>query len=184
MALNILQRMSGIATLTRKFVDLVSHTNAIILDTRKTAPGLRILDKMAVKMGGAQNHRIGLYDMVMIKDNHISVAGGITEAVNQLRQNPDMNVPVEVEVKNRDELKEALSLNVDRILLDNMNTEQLRQCVEIAAGKIPLEASGNVNLATVREIAETGVDYISVGQLTHSITALDISLLLAEQSLN
>jgi len=177
-ALNLLQRMSGIATMTRHFVDAVAGTGAIILDTRKTAPGLRLLDKWAVELGGGQNHRFGLYDMVMIKDNHIAAAGGITEAVKRVRAGDERHRPIEVEVKNLDELRETLELAVDRILLDNMSLDEMRQAVEIANQRTPLEASGNVNLETVADIAATGVDFISVGALTHSVRAMDISLLL------
>ena len=177
-ALNFLQRMSGIATLTQRFVQAVEGTKAIILDTRKTAPGLRLIDKWAVKLGSGQNHRIGLYDMILIKDNHIAAAGGITFAVKKAISNNPEKLDIEVEVKNLLELKEALSLPVDRILLDNMNTSQLRQAVKITNGSIPLEASGNVSLDNVAQIAATGVDFISVGKLTHSAKALDISLLL------
>jgi len=177
-ALNLLQRMSGIATMTRQFVDAVSGTQAVILDTRKTAPGLRLLDKWAVELGGGQNHRFGLYDMVMIKDNHIAAAGSITEAVNRVRACDERQRPIEVEVKNLAELRETLELAVDRILLDNMSPAQMREAVQITQGRTPLEASGNVNLNTVADIAATGVDYISVGALTHSVQAMDISLLL------
>ncbi len=176
-ALNFLQRMSGIATLTRRFVEAVKDSGAVILDTRKTAPGLRLIDKWAVQLGGGQNHRIGLFDMILIKENHISAAGGVTAAVLKATQANEQNLLVEVEVRNMDELQEALSLPVDRILLDNMTTEQLRQAVNITAGRKKLEASGNVNLETVAQIAATGVDFISVGKLTHSAKALDISLL-------
>lgn len=175
-ALNFLQRMSGIATLTRRYVNAVAGTKAVILDTRKTAPGLRALDKWAVRLGGGQNHRMGLDDMVLIKDNHIAAAGGITVAVNGVRAHNSQGLPIEVEVKTLEELKEALALNVDRIMLDNMPVEDMRQAVQLAEGKAPLEASGGVNLETVQEIARTGVDYISVGELTHSPRALDISL--------
>ena len=175
-ALNFLQRMSGIATLTQRFVQAVEGTNAIILDTRKTAPGLRLIDKWAVHLGGGQNHRIGLFDMILIKDNHIAAAGGISQAVNRAVRNNSGNLEIEVEVKNLLELEEALNLPVDRILLDNMDANQLRQAVRIANGRIPLEASGNVNLQTVADIAASGVDFISVGALTHSARALDISL--------
>jgi nicotinate-nucleotide pyrophosphorylase (carboxylating) len=180
-ALNFLQRMSGIATLTARYVEAVRGTNAVILDTRKTAPGLRLLDKWAVRLGGGQNHRLGLYDMVLIKDNHITAAGGITEAVGRVREQiaereSGKAMEIEVEVKNLAELEEALDLDLDRILLDNMTVHEMREAVEIAAGRVPLEASGGVNLETAREIAETGVDYISVGALTHSVAALDISL--------
>jgi nicotinate-nucleotide pyrophosphorylase (carboxylating) len=177
-ALNLLQRMSGIATLTRQFVNAVAGTGAIILDTRKTAPGLRMLDKWAVELGGGQNHRFGLYDMVMIKDNHIAAAGSITEAVQRVRAGDDRRRPIEVEVKNLDELRETLELAVDRILLDNMSLTEMSQAVDITNHRTPLEASGNVSLETVAEIAATGVDYISAGALTHSVQALDISLLL------
>jgi nicotinate-nucleotide pyrophosphorylase (carboxylating) len=177
-ALNLLQRMSGIATLTRQFVDAVSGTKAIILDTRKTAPGLRLLDKWAVRLGGGQNHRLGLYDMVLIKDNHITAAGSITEAVKRVRAGDKRGRAIEVEVKSLAELQETLELAVDRILLDNMSPAQMREAVQIANGRTPLEASGNVSLDNVAGIAATGVDYISVGALTHSVRALDISLLL------
>jgi nicotinate-nucleotide pyrophosphorylase (carboxylating) len=182
-ALNFLQRMSGIATLTRRYVEAVAGTEAallrhraIILDTRKTAPGLRLLDKWAVRLGGGQNHRLGLYDMVLIKDNHIAAAGGITQAVERVRQRDQQGLAVEVEVKSLAELEEALTLNVDRIMLDNMSLDEMRQAVEIIAGQVPLEASGNVTLENVADVAATGVDYISVGALTHSVKALDISL--------
>jgi nicotinate-nucleotide pyrophosphorylase (carboxylating) len=175
-ALNFLGRLSGIATLTRRFVDAIAGTQAVILDTRKTAPGLRHLDKYAVRMGGAQNHRLGLYDMAMVKDNHIDGAGGLAAAVERLRARHGRALPIEVEVKNLDELRVALTLPVERIMLDNMDLAAMRQAVAITAGRIPLEASGNVTLQTVRAIAETGVDYISSGALTHSAPTLDISL--------
>lgn len=177
-ALNFLQRMSGIATMTRHFVDAVAGTNAVILDTRKTAPGLRLTDKLAVKLGGGQNHRVGLYDMALIKENHIAAAGGdLSTAVNRVKQFvPD--IPVEIEVTNLAQLQTALTLPVDRIMLDNMTLDEMRTAVALTAGKIPLEASGNVNIETVRAIAATGVDYISIGALTHSVKALDVSLLL------
>lgn len=175
-ALNFLQRMSGIATMTRHFVDAVEGTYATMLDTRKTAPGLRVLDKWAVRLGGGQNHRFGLYDMAMIKDNHIAAVGGLAEAVARVRAGDPRHRPIEVEVTTLDQLQDALALPVDRILLDNMSLDQMRQAVEMAAGRIPLEASGNVTLYTVGAIAATGVDYISSGALTHSVEALDISL--------
>ena len=175
-ALNFLGRMSGVATLTRKYVDAVAGTQAVILDTRKTAPGWRRLDKYAVRVGGGQNHRQGLYDMVLIKDNHIDGAGGITEAVERVRQHHADKYPIEIEVKNLAELEEALSLRPDRIMLDNMPLESMRRAVEITAGRVPLEASGNVTLETVRAIAETGVDFISVGALTHSAPVFDVSM--------
>jgi nicotinate-nucleotide pyrophosphorylase (carboxylating) len=179
-ALNLLQRMSGIATQTYQFVTAVKGTKAIILDTRKTAPGLRVLDKMAVQIGGGQNHRFGLFDMVLIKDNHISAAGSITNAVYKVRKQNKDNLKIEVEVKNQSELKEAIELKVDRILLDNMTIEGMHEAVKITNGRIPLEASGNISLKNVRSIAETGVDFISSGMLTHSVKALDISFLIEE----
>ncbi len=175
-ALNFLQRMSGIATSTRQYVQAVQGTRAIILDTRKTAPGLRVLDKLAVRLGGGQNHRFGLFDMVLIKDNHIAAAGGIRAAVQRVRAHNHAGLTVEVEVKNSEELREALDIGVSHILLDNMDTEQMRQAVSFTAGRAKLEASGGVNLGTVADIARTGVDYVSVGALTHSVTALDTSL--------
>ncbi|RME85405.1 MAG: carboxylating nicotinate-nucleotide diphosphorylase [Caldilineae bacterium] len=175
-ALNLLQRMSGIATQTRAYVQAVAGTGAVILDTRKTAPGLRRLDKMAVRLGGGSNHRFGLFDMVLIKDNHIAAVGSITEAVRRVRACDNLHRPIEVEVSDLEQLREALALSVDRIMLDNMSLDVMREAVRITAGRVPLEASGNVSLATVAAIAATGVDYISVGALTHSVTALDISL--------
>lgn len=182
-ALNFMQRMSGIATLTRRYVDAVAGTRAVILDTRKTAPGLRLLDKWAVRLGGGQNHRIGLYDMAMIKDNHIAAVGGIAEAVRRVRAGDERGRPIEVEVTTLEQLAEALDQPIDRILLDNMSLAQMREAVQIADGRIPLEASGNVNLDTVAAIAATGVDFISSGALTHSVRALDISLDL-QQTMN
>ncbi len=175
-ALNFLQHLSGVATLTRAFVEAVAGTQAVILDTRKTTPGLRMLEKYAVRMGGGSNHRLGLYDMVLIKDNHIEAAGSITEAVRQVREHNRASLLIEVETRNLDEVREALTLRVDRIMLDNMSCEMMRQAVALVNGRVPLEASGNVTLANVREIAETGVDYISSGSLTHSAKALDLSL--------
>ncbi len=180
-ALNFLGRMSGVASLTRKYVDAVAGTEAVILDTRKTAPGWRRLDKYAVRIGGGQNHRLGLYDMVLIKDNHIAGAGGITNAVESVRKEYGRQYPIEVEVKDLGELEEALSLDLDRIMLDNMSLEMMEQAVAISAGRVPLEASGNVSLETVRAIAETGVDFISVGALTHSVQVFDVSMRLAER---
>ena len=180
-ALNFLQRMSGIATLTQKFVQGAGG-KAVILDTRKTAPGLRLFDKWAVRLGGGQNHRFGLDDMALIKDNHIAAAGGITAAVARMRSylkdQAKPQISIEVEVKNLEELQEVLLLGVDRVMLDNMSLEDMRQAVAITQGAVPLEASGNVNLERVGAIAQTGVDYISVGHLTHSVTALDISFCL------
>ncbi|NOX64057.1 MAG: carboxylating nicotinate-nucleotide diphosphorylase [Chloroflexi bacterium] len=175
-ALNFMQRMSGVATLTRRFVDATAGARAVILDTRKTAPGLRLLDKWAVRLGGGQNHRFGLYDMALIKDNHIAAVGGLKEAVHRVRSGDLRGRPIEVEVQSLDELREALELPIDRILLDNMGLDEMREAVRLAQGRAPLEASGNVNLQTVADIAATGVDYISVGLLTHSPPALDMSL--------
>lgn len=175
-ALNFLQRMSGIATLTRQFVDAVSGTKAIILDTRKTAPGLRATDKLAVQMGGGQNHRFGLFDMALIKDNHIAaVQGNLATAVQRVRTYAP-TIPIEIEVTTLDQLRTAVTLPVDRIMLDNMSLDEMRQAVVFVNGRIPLEASGNVNLDTIPAIAATGVDFISIGTLTHSVRALDISL--------
>ena len=175
-ALNFLQRMSGIATLTRHYVDAVAGSRAVILDTRKTAPGLRLLDKWAVRLGGGQNHRMGLYDMVLIKDNHIVAAGGVAAALQRVKARNTQGLVIEVEVKSLVELEEALEVGADRIMLDNMDLATMRRAVEIAAGRAELEASGGVNLDTVAAIARTGVDCISVGALTHSVQALDISL--------
>lgn len=173
-ALNFLGRMSGIATLTHQFVEAVAGTKAVILDTRKTAPGLRSLDKLAVVRGGGQNHRIGLYDMILIKDNHIDHAGSITEAVRRARKVAG-RLEVEVEARTLEDVREALAMHVKRILLDNMTPEKMAEAVRITAGRALLEASGNVSLESVRRIAETGVDYISVGALTHSAKVFDIS---------
>jgi nicotinate-nucleotide pyrophosphorylase (carboxylating) len=174
-ALNFLGRMSGIATLTRQFVDAVAGTRAIILDTRKTVPGLRLADKLAVQMGGGQNHRTGLWDMVLIKDNHIDFAGSLTAAVTRVRE-AGVQVEIEVEARTLNDVREALSLGVERILLDNMTFETMREAVQITAGRAKLEASGNVSLENVLEVARTGVDYISVGALTHSPKVFDVSL--------
>jgi nicotinate-nucleotide pyrophosphorylase (carboxylating) len=174
-ALNFLGRMSGIATLTRQFVDAVAGTRAVILDTRKTAPGLRMVDKLAVLRGGGQNHRIGLYDMILIKDNHIDFAGGIEEAVSRARV-AHSGLQIEVEARSVDDVKIALSLGVERILLDNMSVDMMAEAVTFVNGRAKLEASGNVTLETVRQIAETGVDYISSGALTHSAKVFDLSL--------
>ena len=174
-ALNFLGRMSGIATLTRKFVDAVSGTRAVILDTRKTAPGLRATDKLAVRLGGGQNHRTGLFDMVLIKDNHIDFAGSITAAVQRVRAS-GTTLEIEVETRSVDNVREALGLGVERILLDNMSAATMREAVTICEGRAKLEASGNVTLDNVLEVAGTGVDYISVGALTHSPAVFDVSL--------
>ncbi len=176
-ALNFLQRMSGIATLTRSFVAAVATTNATILDTRKTLPGYRVLDKYAVRMGGGVNHRMSLFDMLMVKDNHIDGAGSLALAVERARaQHPDL--PIEVEVRTLDELRQALAIEppLDRIMLDNMDLNTMREAVAITAGRVPLEASGNVTRARVKDIAETGVDFISIGALTHSVKAFDLSM--------
>jgi nicotinate-nucleotide pyrophosphorylase (carboxylating) len=174
-ALNLMQRASGIATMTRRYVDAVAGTKVKIHDTRKTAPGLRELDKYAVKAGGGENHRIGLHDMFLVKNNHVDRAGSITAAVERIRARK-MPQPVMIEVRDMAELEEALALSPDFILLDNMNPEQLREAVARTNGRVPLEASGGITLETIRAVAETGVDRISVGALTHSVTALDISM--------
>lgn len=173
-ALNFLGRMSGIATLTRQFVDTVAGTKAVILDTRKTAPGLRWVDKLAVLRGGGANHRIGLFDMILIKDNHIDFAGSITQAVKRVRS-VHSSLEIEVEARTLDDVREALDLEVKRILLDNMTPEIMAEAVRLTKGRARLEASGNVTLSTLRSIAETGVDYISSGALTHSAKVLDVS---------
>jgi len=173
-AMNFLGRMSGIATLTRLFVEAVAGTKAVILDTRKTAPGLRSMDKLAVRRGGGQNHRIGLYDMILIKDNHIDYAGSITVAVKRARAAAS-GLEVEVEIRTLADVREALAVHVERILLDNMTPDSMAEAVKLAAGHAKLEASGNVTLETVRRIAETGVDYISIGALTHSAKVFDVS---------
>ncbi|HEY5511076.1 MAG TPA: carboxylating nicotinate-nucleotide diphosphorylase [Prolixibacteraceae bacterium] len=176
LALNFLQRMSGIATMTALFVEQVADFGTKILDTRKTAPGLRILDKYAVKAGGGENHRIGLYDMVLIKDNHIKVAGGIKKAVAQIRRQVPPEIKIEVETTSFAEVLEALEMKADIIMLDNMSTELMKQCVLTINHQAKVEASGNMNLQRVKEVAATGVDYISIGALTHSVNALDISM--------
>ncbi|HQE93396.1 MAG TPA: quinolinate synthase NadA [Anaerolineae bacterium] len=175
--LNFLQRMSGIATLTRSFVAAVSTTHATILDTRKTLPGYRVLDKYAVRMGGGMNHRLALFDMLMVKDNHIDGAGSMALAVQRAREQYP-TLPIEVEVRDLDELRQALMIEppLDRLLLDNMDLDMLREAVVITAGRVPLEASGNVTRARVKDIADTGVDFISVGALTHSVKAFDLSM--------
>lgn len=177
--LNLLQRLSGVATLTRKFVDAVSGTKATILDTRKTAPGLRMLDKYAVRCGGGQNHRLDLSDGVLIKNNHIALAGGIQPALERVHRNRRGTQPIEVEVRSLAEMEEALTYGAEAILLDNMTVQDVRTAVERcskADRRIPLESSGGINLDNVRAYAETGVDFISVGALTHSAPAVDLSL--------
>lgn len=174
-ALNFLGRMSGIATFTRQFVDAVTGTRAAILDTRKTAPGLRAADKLAVLRGGGRNHRIGLYDMLLIKDNHIDFAGSLSEAVRRARS-AHADLELEIEARTLDDVRDALNLGVNRILLDNMSLETMASAVRISAGRAKLEASGNVSLERVRAIAETGVDFISIGALTHSAKVFDVSM--------
>ena len=175
-ALNFLQRMSGIAAKTAKMVDLVKHTSAKIIDTRKTTPGLRVLEKYAVRMGGGQNHRFGLYDAVLIKDNHIKAAGGIREAIEAVKAGAPHAIQIEVEADTIEQVTQALDLGVDMILLDNMPPAMLREAVALCKGRAITEASGGVTEESVREVAETGVDLISIGALTHSVKALDLSL--------
>jgi len=175
-ALNFLQRMSGIATTTAKFYEEIKGFPVRIVDTRKTTPGLRILEKYAVRMGRGNNHRFGLYDAVLIKDNHIAVAGSIKSAVNSVRKQISHTIKIEVEVENLSQLQEALEMKVDIVMLDNMSLDMMREAVKMAKGKTLIEASGGITLKNVREIAQTGVDLISVGALTHSVKALDISM--------
>ncbi len=179
LSLNIFQRMCGIATETARYVKELVGTNTELLDTRKTAPGLRVLDKMAVKHGGGTNHRMGLYDMAMIKDNHIKMAGGITKAVEQVRANITPDIKIEVETTNLNEVREAIAADADIIMLDNMDNATMTEAVAIikAADKgIKTEASGNMNIPRLKEVAATGVDFISVGALTHTVKAMDISM--------
>ncbi len=178
-ALNFLQRMSGIATMSRLFQDKISHTKAKIIDTRKTVPGLRIIDKLAVKLSGCSNHRYGLDDMFLIKDNHIEAAGSITKAIDlckKFRRKNHLKYKIEVEITDLKQVKEALKCGVDIIMLDNFDLSEMKKAVKLIGDKCLIEASGNVNLDTVQQIAETGVDFISVGAITHSVKALDISL--------
>ncbi len=174
-ALNFLQRLSGIATYANLCMKEIEGTKVEILDTRKTLPGYRHLDKYAVRMGGASNHRFGLYDMVMIKDNHIQVAGGITAAVNAIRKRVPKSIKIEVETSNIEQVKEALAAEVDIIMLDNMSSSLMKECVDIVNGRCKIEASGNMTQKRIKKVAHTGVDYISIGALTHSVKALDIS---------
>ena len=174
-ALNFLQRLSGIATYANRCMKEIEGTNVEILDTRKTLPGYRYLDKYAVRMGGASNHRFGLYDMVMIKDNHIKVAGGITQAVEAIRKRVPKSIKIEVETTNLDQVKEALAADVDIIMLDNMSSSMMKECVKVINKRAKIEASGNMTQKRIRKVAHTGVDYISIGALTHSVKALDIS---------
>ncbi|HJX33783.1 MAG TPA: carboxylating nicotinate-nucleotide diphosphorylase [Desulfatiglandales bacterium] len=175
-ALNFIQRMSGIATLTREYVEKAGSEKVKVLDTRKTAPGLRSFDKYAVRMGGGFNHRFGLYDAILIKDNHIAAVGSMTKAVHLAKKKASDNIKVEVEVEDPDCVEEAIMAGADSILLDNMSIDKIRQAVRIAAARIPLEVSGGVNLENINEIARTGIDFISVGALTHSVRAVDLSL--------
>ena len=179
--LNIMQRMSGVATATNKYVALIAGTGAKVLDTRKTTPGMRILEKQAVKLGGGENHRIGLFDMILLKDNHIDFAGGIEKAINganKYLKEKNKSLKIEIEVRDMNELNEALRVGgVDRIMLDNFTPETTRKAVELVNGRVELESSGGITSETIRSYAETGVDYISVGALTHSVKGLDMSLL-------
>ena len=174
-ALNTLQHLSGIATLTRRYVDAIDGTGAILLDTRKTIPGLRLLEKYAARMGGAHNHRMRLDDGVLIKDNHIAVAGGVTQAVSAAKA-ANTGLQVQVEVDRIEQIEDSLAAGADRLLLDNMDPPTLRRAVELVAGRVPLEASGGVRLDTIRAIADTGVDFISAGRITQSAPAVDIGM--------
>ena len=174
-ALNTLQHLSGIATLTRQYADAISGTGTVLLDTRKTIPGLRVLDKYAARMGGAQNHRMRLDDGVLIKDNHVAVCGGVVEAVRRAKA-ANTGLEVQVEVDRIDQIEPALAAGADRLLLDNMDPARLREAVSLVAKRVPLEASGGVTLETIRFLAETGVDFISVGRITQSAPAVDIGL--------
>lgn len=175
-ALNFLQRLSGIATKTQKFVEKLSGTKTQILDTRKTTPGLRELEKYSVRMGGGKNHRMSLSDMVLIKDNHLQLVGSISEAIKKARKNVGNTMKIEVETTTLEEVKEALESGADLIMLDNMSVEAMKEVVEFIRGRVPLEVSGNVDLNRIEELASLGVDYISVGGLTHSYHSLDISM--------
>jgi nicotinate-nucleotide pyrophosphorylase (carboxylating) len=174
-ALNTLQHLSGIATLTRRYVDAIECTGAVLLDTRKTVPGMRLLGKYAARMGGAQNHRMRLDDGILIKDNHVAVAGGVDAAVAAAKA-ANIGLPIQCEVDRIEQVEPALAAGADRLLLDNMKPDMLREAVGIVAGRVPLEASGGVSLDTIRAIAESGVDFISVGRITQSAPAVDIGL--------
>lgn len=177
--LNIMQRMSGIATMTHRYVERIAGTGAHVLDTRKTTPGLRMLEKQAVKIGGGMNHRIGLFDMILLKDNHVDFAGGIANAINRCHaylQEKQLDIKIEIEVRNFDELQQVLACGrVDRIMLDNFTVSDTRKAVELINHRYEVESSGNITLDTIRDYAEQGVDYISVGALTHSVKGLDMS---------
>jgi nicotinate-nucleotide pyrophosphorylase (carboxylating) len=175
-ALNFLQTLSATATVTRRYVDTIKGTNAVIVDTRKTLPGLRLAQKYAVKIGGGANHRVGLYDGVLIKENHIMAAGGVKQALSHAQRQTPVGVPIEIEVETLDQLREALDAGAKMILLDNFDLERMTQAVRMNVGRAKLEASGGVNLASVRAIAETGVDRISIGALTKDIKAIDLSM--------
>ena len=179
LVLNFMQRMSGISTLTKRLVDIIDGTNARLLDTRKTTPGMRIFEKYAVVVGGGTNHRMGLFDMVMLKDNHNDYAGGITAGVNQTKKYLDKHnkqLKIEVETRNLNEVQEALSVGVDRIMFDNFSPEEMKKAVKLVDGRCETEASGGISESSIRSYAETGVDFISVGALTHSVQSLDLSL--------
>ncbi|MGV8095873.1 MAG: carboxylating nicotinate-nucleotide diphosphorylase [Mangrovibacterium sp.] len=174
-ALNFLQRMSGIATMSSQYTEAIAGYKAVILDTRKTIPGFRLLDKYAVRTGGAANHRVGLFDMVMIKDNHIDVAGGITPAITRIRSKISKNIQIEVETTTLEQVQEAIDARADVIMLDNMDNETMARAVKQINGRAKVEASGNMTIERLKEVAAAGVDYISIGALTHSVQALDIS---------
>lgn len=174
--LNFMQRMSGIATHTHQLVQLLQGTNTQLLDTRKTVPGHRFTDKMAVRHGGGHNHRMGLYDMAMLKDNHIKAAGGISEAITQAKSNLPISVKIEIETTTLEDVRQALDAGADLIMLDNMSIEMMKEAVALINGRAHTEASGNITAARIREVAETGVDFISVGALTHTVQALDMSM--------
>jgi nicotinate-nucleotide pyrophosphorylase (carboxylating) len=182
-ALNTLQHLSGVATLTRRYVDAIAGTGATLLDTRKTIPGLRVLEKYAARMGGAQNHRMRLDDGVLIKDNHVAACGGVVEAVKRAKA-ANTGLQIQVEVDRIDQIEPALAAGADRLLLDNMAPSMLREAVELVAQRVPVEASGGVTLETIRAIAETGVDFISVGRITQSAPAVDVGLDYSVEPLN